>query len=363
MASLDEREFTFKSLNAAYRGALRVSNYQLETDRYVILSDLHKGDKAKGSDDFLRNERIYCYALQYYLDQEYRLILNGDVEEGWEASYSAIIEAYKSTAFAMERCFASQGETCYMRTYGNHDLEWADPEQVKKYLVPVLGPVNVYPAVLLGDRIFVVHGHQGDPFSDQRPGLSRFVVRHVWRTLQHTLGLKATRAATNNLIRRNRDKFMYDWAKGQRLLLIAGHTHRAMFESFSKTYQLTLLRDRLLEQLKSTADPYMRHLLPAAIDYITRIIDSSQEELPEDKGISRLEPDPIPCYFNDGCCVHTNGMTGIELDQGEIRLVKWEISDTFCSQSGGVKRRPNLFAHIERRIYQTGDLGEILSRF
>jgi UDP-2,3-diacylglucosamine pyrophosphatase LpxH len=361
MARKSERDHTFAALDAARERALRIPDFQIEAHRYAILSDIHKGDRRKGSDDFERNEMVYCYALQYYLDHGYRLILNGDVEEGWEANYTSIIEAYESSAFALEREFARQGESCYIRTYGNHDIEWSDPEQVQQHLAPVLGPIQVYPAVLLGDRIFVVHGHQGDPYSDQSAGFSRFVVRHFWRWLQGHLGLQSDRAAENNFIRRNRDRYLYEWAKANGLLLIAGHTHRAMFRSFSKTYQLKLIRDELIERLNSTADPYMRYLLPAAIDRIDMIIWSSTEELDADKEISRLGEHPAPCYFNDGCCVHSNGMTGMEIDEGEIRLVKWEVSDTYCAFPGEARRRADVFANIERRIYQTGDLSDILS--
>ncbi|UCC87039.1 MAG: hypothetical protein JSV81_19645 [Anaerolineales bacterium] len=357
-----EREHTFTSLNESRKDALHISDYQIKSDRYVIFSDIHKGDREQGSDDFQRNEMIYGYALQYYLDRGYRLILNGDVEEGWEAEYTAIIEAYESTAFAMERHFARQGSGHYTRIYGNHDLDWADPQLVKKHLVPVLGPIQVHPAVFLGNRIFITHGHQGDPFSELRAGFSRVVVRYLWRPLQSTLGLMSNRAAENNLVRRNRDKYLYEWAKANRLLLIAGHTHRPMFRSFSKTFQLKLMRDDLLRQLRSTTDPYLHFLLPAAIARINQVIGASTEELEEDKEVSRIEDNPLPCYFNDGCCVHTNGMTGTEIDQGEIRLIKWEISDTYCAEGGSLKRRPDLFANIERKIYQSGDLEEILSQ-
>lgn len=361
MARKSERDYTFESLDTAQKDALRISDYQIESDRYAILSDVHKGDRERGSDDFQRNEMVYCHALQYYLDHDYRLILNGDIEEGWEAEYPAIIQAYESTAFAMERHFARQGEGRYIRIWGNHDFDWEDPQQVEQHLAPVLGPVQVYPAVFLGDRIFIVHGHQGDRYSDRGSDFSRFVVRYFWRPLQRTFGLKSNRAAENNLIRRNRDRYLYEWAKANRLLLIAGHTHRPMFRSFSKTYQLKLIRDELVERLKSTTDPYMRYLLPAAIERINQVIQASTEELEEDKEVSRIEDDPLPCYFNDGCCVHTNGITGTEIDQGEIRLVKWEVSDTYCDRGQEVIRRPGLFATIERKIYQSGDLGEILS--
>ena len=35
-----------------------------------------------------------------------------------------------------------------------------------------------------------------------------------------------------------------------------------------------------------------------------------------------------PTYFNSGCCCFTDGdITGIEIDRGCIRLVKWELVD------------------------------------
>ncbi len=31
-----------------------------------------------------------------------------------------------------------------------------------------------------------------------------------------------------------------------------------------------------------------------------------------------------PCYFNTGCCCYADGdITGLELAEGEIRLVRW----------------------------------------
>jgi len=32
-----------------------------------------------------------------------------------------------------------------------------------------------------------------------------------------------------------------------------------------------------------------------------------------------------PNYFNDGCCVHPYGITAIEIDKGLVFLVKWEL--------------------------------------
>ena len=33
-------------------------------------------------------------------------------------------------------------------------------------------------------------------------------------------------------------------------------------------------------------------------------------------------------FFNDGSCVHPRSITGIEIENGEISLIKWQISTT-----------------------------------
>ena len=32
-----------------------------------------------------------------------------------------------------------------------------------------------------------------------------------------------------------------------------------------------------------------------------------------------------PLYFNDGCCVHPSGITGIEIANGNIIFVTWNV--------------------------------------
>jgi len=53
---------------------------------------------------------------------------------------------------------------------------------------------------------------------------------------------------------------------------------------------------------------------------------------------------PIPCYFNSGCCGYTNGLTALEIESEEIRLIKWEKENYY------------------RRILQAGNLKEIISQ-
>jgi len=45
---------------------------------------------------------------------------------------------------------------------------------------------------------------------------------------------------------------------------------------------------------------------------------------------SEAEPleNPLPCYFNTGCCAFEDGdVTGIEIADGDIRLVRWPDDD------------------------------------
>jgi UDP-2,3-diacylglucosamine pyrophosphatase LpxH len=290
-----ERWRTFESLTASLRHALPIRDYQINRDRYIILSDVHKGSRQVNTDEFLHNEGLYCHALQYYAAQGYRLILNGDIEEGWKLDYHKIVESYADTAFAAEREFADQGPSYYYRIFGNHDHDWADPRQVVRYLKPVLGPIQVYPAIVLGGRIVITHGHQGDPHSDQRARLSRMVVRHLWRPVQHFTGLRHLQDAANHILYWAREQHLAEWAHANRLLLIAGHTHRPMLNTH----------------------------------------------------------EPPTYYVNNGCCVHLDGITGLEIDRGEMRLVKWGQPSDAANKAG---RDP------QRIVFQSADLAELLAR-
>lgn len=289
-----ERQQTFRSLNLAQQYAFRIPTLNLQKDRYIILSDLHKGDGLSNADDFIHNHEVYNHALEYYLGQDYRLVLNGDIEENWKTRPSAIVDAYADTVYALEREFIKQSPQHYLRIWGNHDTEWADPAQVKAHLQPILKhPIQVHSGVMLGEHIFIVHGHQGDPRSDQYAWVSRPFVRHGWRHLQNLFKLSLNHHASNSLHFFDRERHLHHWAKANRKLMIAGHTHRPMFRTWPLGHG------------------------PSA-----------------------------PHYLNSGACTHTNGITGIEIDRGEIRLIRWHQN----------ARR------FVRSTFMSNDLGALLAR-
>lgn len=49
----------------------------------------------------------------------------------------------------------------------------------------------------------------------------------------------------------------------------------------------------------------------------------------------------LPLYFNTGCCLYEDGLTGIEIAEGKLSLVKW------TSVAGGAPNRDTL---ASRRI-------------
>jgi UDP-2,3-diacylglucosamine pyrophosphatase LpxH len=318
-----------------------------EKDRTVILSDQHRGDGERGSDDFRLNREVCAAALRHYLDDGFRLVILGDIEELWECDFPEIAAAYPEI-YTIEREFHDLGRL--FRVHGNHDLFWRRSDVLTKFLAPLFPGVAVHESVLLEGAhgsIFLTHGHQGEFFSDRLWRVSRLLVRHLWKPLQRLLHVPSTGAAKNVKKRNRRELEYYGWAKQKKLLFIAGHTHRALFASLSRLDRLRSAIDGL-ERRRSELDRRSE-------DYrvITARIEENVRELTErtakefrtgPEPVFETEEEAVPCYFNDGCCSYTNGLTAIEIDGGIIRLVKWD-RDT---------RR--------RRVYEHENLRELFRR-
>jgi predicted phosphodiesterase len=120
------------------------------------------------------------------------------------------------------------------------------------------------PAV--GKTILLTHGHQVDPINSRWWRLSRFFVRYLWKNLQ-LLGIRDPTSPANSFKKRDIiEEWVTEWIAANCQPIIVGHTHRARF--------------------------------------------------PDEGG---------PPYFNTGSCVHPRCITGIEIEKGEITLIKWSI--------------------------------------
>jgi UDP-2,3-diacylglucosamine pyrophosphatase LpxH len=325
------REAIGKGLGRAYADAA-ASAEEIELDglRWIVLSDLHKGARD-GADDFRRCERSYNAALAYYLEQRYTLAVLGDVEELWECAPAEVLTAYAHT-LDLEKEFHALGR--YRRFWGNHDDAWRHPREVEKHLhqigftglaVPEALRLRVRRDADAVGELFLVHGHQGTAESDRFGWFSRLVVRHIWRPLQRRLDMPSTTPSRDWALRAQHESAMFRWAREcrERPVLITGHTHRPVFGDSRpepKTARTVAEVERDLAAARAAQPPDVERVatLRAELEFIAA----------EERRVDTPQPVEPPCYFNTGCCSFGDGdITGLELADGEIRLVRWSCDD------------------------------------
>lgn len=251
-----------------------------DATKLVLMSDCHRGD-GNWSDDFSKNQNIYFSALTHYYDADYTYIEIGDGDELWENKrLSDIIMEHSNVFWLMSKFFK---ENRLNLIFGNHDIVKKDArfvknnlyeyfdERMKKY-ISLFPNIKVPEGIVLkykntNDKIFLIHGHQVDFLNSTLWRLARFLVRYLWRPLNLFGVNDPTRTAENYDKKQAIEKKLIEWVIREKHMLIAGHTHRPMFPEVGE-----------------------------------------------------------PPYFNDGSSVHPRCITAIEIDFGNIKLVKWYIN-------------------------------------
>ena len=171
----------------------------------------------------------------------------------------------------------------------------------------------------LGSCLFA-HGHQGTTGSDKWGRWARLPVRYLWRPVQRKTGYSATTPASDYGLRGTHDRAMFEWALQRALspessepplVLITGHTHRPVFSlPDPPARSVELIAEELEDATGDGVAPLRAELEHAKA---TR----------RDRNAASLTVNP-PCYFNTGCCSFPDGdVTGLEIDGGKIRLVRW----------------------------------------
>jgi len=304
----------------------------LKESKIIIFSDHHKGNRD-GADDFRVCERAYNAALAYYERLGFTLVALGDVEELWEERPQTVLKAYAHT-LALEGKFHQDGR--YLRIWGNHDDDWSHPDLVNQLLVPALGggPLRVHESLILhvreGEeefgRIFLTHGHQGTLESDRIAGVSKWLVRYVWRPVQRIIKVSLNTPAKDFRLRHAHDAAMYFWSAAQeKVVLIAGHTHRPVFKSAS--HEVAVRNSISQAEAQLAKDPGNVKLQKDIADQAATLewILAQDHKSPVDMQEIELEK---PSYFNSGCCAFSDGdITGLEISGGEIKLVRWPEDD------------------------------------
>lgn len=290
----------------------------LQSYKFIIFSDQHKGAK-NGSDDFMLAEPNYLAALDYYFNQGFYLINLGDNEELWKNSIWKVLKNNEAS-IEKEKQFVTARR--FTKIYGNHDLYWHNDPLAKFQLKKMYDEdMNVYEGIILkivNDNhpyeIFCTHGHQGDLQSDGN-WFSQFFVSKIWGPFQAFLKINPNTPANNDTLKTANNRIMYEWSSKQKnLLLITGHTHQPVFGSL--THLERLYRD--LEMAKAKSDEKKITALKEEIQHVEK----------EYKTVSENFLQMNPTYFNTGCCCFNDGdITGIEVENGSIRLIKWEMQN------------------------------------
>ncbi|XCP85465.1 metallophosphoesterase [Roseburia hominis] len=262
------------------------------SSRYILLSDCHRGI-GNANDNFLKNETLYTAALDFYFRRGFTYIELGDGDELWEnRSIRKIKEMHRRSFDALARYY-EEGRLYLL--YGNHDMVKKDfhfrEKNLRTYYCernlcerPLFPGITFHAGIILSTelpdsernssisagtgapKLYLLHGHQADPLNSTFWQLSRFLVRYVWRPLEK-LGIPdPTSAAKNNRRKKRSEEILTRWATENGNILIAGHTHHPMIGT------------------------------------------------------------PGSPYCNTGCCIHPGSITGIEIENLCMTLVKWSAS-------------------------------------
>jgi predicted phosphodiesterase len=285
-------------------------------DKFILFSDCHRGDNS-WKDDYAPNRHLHMHALSFYLQRGFTYIELGDGDELFEISdFAAIAYAHRDVFYLMrefycdppptdapaEAQYSPKEQSRLHLLYGNHDIQRRSAQKVKadyeKFHIEykdreddMFPGITIHESLMLqyGHRsvrknIFLVHGHQGDWFNDHLWWLALVVVRFIWGPLQQTIGWRdpTMPAKPYNNEKWGVQQRIKEWLAKEKKMLICGHTHQSYFAS-------------------------------------------------------PLEP---AHYFNAGSCVHPRAITGIEIEDGKIALIKWEM----------LPRRADGVLHIEREV-------------
>lgn len=268
---------TDKRLTEAYHNAMRQTFDK--NSKYIFFSDVHRGDDSV-SDEFARNQNIFLHALNYYYHHGYTYVEVGDGDELWEYPTFKHIRLAHTDIFVVLKKFYDANR--FILLYGNHNIYLKSQtyisenyyqfyDEYKQERVELFKGLIAQEALVLKNKdtdqeILIVHGHQGDFMNDQFWRLSMLLMRYFWRFM-HVVGFENPSSPARNLYKRHKVERAYKkWIEKHKMMLICGHTHRPKYPK--------------------------------------------NDELP---------------YFNTGCCIHTRGITGIEIIDGEILMVDWRI--------------------------------------
>lgn len=315
-----DKVLTRKKLSELWRDE-GIPVLEISGNKYAIFSDIHLGN-GNSADDLRFNKQALMRAFNYYTYEGYSLIFLGDIEELWQFELHEIIEEYNNTIYAEIRAF---GDEQIHRVFGNHDIDWktlSDP--VKNNPLKHLCATE---ALKMKDEygktvVLLLHGHQGDVYSDKKAWSSRFFVR-LYRWIEPFFKIDYANPSSKSCMKKDFEQILYSWAKEFKVILICGHSHRAVFASKAYVQRLEEEIKKLKEQIYVNKDDKKK--IVKLYNELKKRKREYKNEKKWKRDIPSIDPkqEPLPCFFNTGCALYPGGVTVIEIVDDMIKLVKW----------------------------------------
>ncbi len=282
-----------------------------DDDRIVIFSDLHMGNGGR-RDDFLNNSSFFNQILErYYLDKQYKLILNGDIEELHRFRLSSIMKTWHQIYETFEKF---KRQTALFKIIGNHDYDLVN-EPLHEINQNLLNGMRLD---YRGNCLFIFHGHQSSNFFENYNEVSKFLIRY----LVNPLGIKGHSTAYDNNKKHKLERKIYGFSRKQKIVSIIGHTHRPLFESLSK---IDYIKFEIEKLCRIYPDAKKKIDIERNIRKYKQELEASYRSNKKISMRSSLYDNQliIPCLYNSGCVIGKRGFTGIEFFDGKIALVHW----------------------------------------
>ena len=330
-----KNSFVFRNLSRLFHSAPEV---EIEDGhKIVIFSDLHMGN-GRSRDDFRDNAEMFSYVLKhFYLPKNYRLILNGDIEELQKFPLRAITENHNSLYELFEE-FSNKGYLC--KTLGNHDFRLIHKKRYRFHSL-------LLPALKLRygqETLFIFHGHQASFFQEKYSTVIGFFLRLIAKPL----GIKNYATAYSSRKQFNIEKKVFDFANKNKIITAIGHTHRPLFESLSKVESLKFKIEDLIRQYTAVENEEKEKIEAAIVSYKNELLDyyRQHDSLAIKTGLYDAGL-AIPNLFNSGCGIGKRGITALEISDRKIFLVYWSHQDKTKEYLKHYDRKPERLGHSD----------------
>ncbi|MDR0722722.1 MAG: serine/threonine protein phosphatase [Treponema sp.] len=295
-----------------------------QSGKVLVISDLHMGVGYR--DDLAHNGTLLMDMLEdYYWQDGWTLVLNGDIEELLRYSLDAIKEQWVRLYQVFDR-FNAAGRL--YKTLGNHDEGLLfEPN----YPYPLYNAIRIETGIL---PLYVYHGHQSSKVYTCYNNLINASIRYFLKPI----GIRNISSARSPNRRFHVEKHAYRFSLDNHCISIIGHTHRALFESLGRFEYIKFEIERLCRDYPASRGTDRERIATEvrALRFELRKLKRSERRHIPRQSLYGDEL-PVPCLFNSGSAISKKGINAIELTNKTIALVYWFVEGQgrkFVSRGG-----------------------------